>query len=270
MLGPQRFRSLRTRLEPSLKYDEVWIVSRALGKRLAQQGVMLDVGCHHGESAEAFAEFGWQIHCFEPHPANWPIIESRVLAKYPKIHLIRTAVGEQQEQGRVFYTSPESSGISSLHAFRESHQASFSVDIQTLAAYCNSQGLRHVDFLKIDTEGFDLFVLKGVDWQAIKPRVVVCEFEDNKTRSLGYLFSDMAEFLVQRGYRVIVSEWKPIRAYGSSHQWLAYKDYPCNLQAPDGWGNLIAISDATLEPLIINELKAVSKIDFDLACNSTL
>jgi FkbM family methyltransferase len=230
------------------------VVWRSIGKYLASSGVMLDVGAHRGESSEIFADFGWRVYCFEPNPDNWHHVEARVTGRYRSARLIKAAVGEFSEKDRIFYTSAESSGISSLHSFHESHSEAFSVDVVSLRDYCAENELFRVDFLKIDTEGFDLFVLRGVDWSAISPKVIVCEFEDSKTVSLGYTYHDMARFLVGLGYRVIVSEWEPVVRYGAKHTWSRYSDYPSELLHADGWGNLIAVKERSIEERVLREI----------------
>ena len=259
ILGPSRYRKLRMMLDPAQRFDEVIIVWRAVGSWLAPSGVMLDVGAHHGESAEIFADLGWQVHCFEPNPANWPHIARRVTDRYSGTHLVRAAVGEVPAKNRTFFTSEESSGISSLHSFHESHEAALSVDITTLRDYCAQHDLRKVDFLKVDTEGFDYFVLRGLDWSKLLPTIVVCEFEDRKTESLGYSYHDMAAYLAGLGYRVIVSEWDPVLRYGVQHTWRRYADYPANLLRSDAWGNLIAIKERAAEESVLRELSKLWK-----------
>ena len=133
-----------------------------------------------------------------------------------------------------------------------------SVDVITLTEHCTAEGISHVDFLKIDTEGFDYFVLRGLDWDQFRPDVVVCEFEDSKTQALGHSYDSIASYLVERGYRVIVSEWKPIARYGANHMWLRYAEFPCSLQDPRGWGNLIAFRDGAVAICLLRELEAVS------------
>jgi FkbM family methyltransferase len=258
VLGPQQYRELRAKLIPSHRFDEVAIVWRAIGKARANSGIMFDVGCHRGESAEPFAEVGWTVHCFEPNPENWPIIESRVITRFPKTRLYCAAVGETSEKNQTFYTSPESSGISSLHSFHETHRPSFTVDVMTLSDHCVAEGIDRVDFLKIDTEGFDYFVLRGIDWERLHPDVIVCEFEDSKTEALGYNYSDMATYLVDHGYRVILSEWKPITRYGENHEWLRFADFPCTLNEPKGWGNLIAVLTSSAEELVLQQIETIS------------
>ncbi len=258
LLGPNNFRLLRERLIQNLRFDEVSVVCRAIGEARRGTGVMLDVGCHRGESAEPFAELGWSVHCFEPNPSNWPVIQRRVIDRYPKTYLYRHAVGENIEEARTFFTSKESTGISSLHAFHKTHTAAFSVDVSTIAEHCRKQVVEYVDFLKIDTEGFDLFVLKGVDWATCAPDVIVCEFEDRKTTALGYSFYDMANYLRDIGYRVIVSEWKPIVHYGGGHKWERYCDFPCDLKDPNAWGNIIAVRQRDAEIAILRELRTIA------------
>jgi hypothetical protein len=92
-----------------------------------------------------------------------------------------------------------------------------------------------VDFLKIDTEGHDLFVLQGFPWERNRPQVIECEFEDLKSKPLGYTTKDMADFLVGKGYTVYVSEWHPILKYGQRHDWHRLQKYPCDLACYEAW-----------------------------------
>ena len=105
-------------------------------------------------------------------------------------------------------------------------------------------GPDRVDVLKIDTEGFELFVLEGFPWERVEPVVIVAEFEDRKTRPLGYTTTDLVSFLRIRGYQVWLSEWHPIVRYGIRHQWRRLIDSEEAEPDPDSWGNLIAFRHA--------------------------
>ena len=115
------------------------------------------------------------------------------------------------------------------------------VDVKTLRSVLADQPFNAVDFLKIDTEGYDLFVLRGFPWEKYTPQIVICEFEDSKTRPLGYQHSDLGDFLLGVGYTVFVSEWQPIVRYGVSHSWKRLDRYPCEGINAHGWGNFVAI-----------------------------
>lgn len=58
---------------------------------------------------------------------------------------------------------------------------------------------RHIDFLSVDVEGFDLVVLGSNDWQAYRPTIVLAE--DLNAFTLGkVLQSPITAFLEKQGY----------------------------------------------------------------------
>ena len=70
--------------------------------------------------------------------------------------------------------------------------------------------------VKIYTEGYDYFVLKGIDFNLLKPSIIICEYEDVKSKVLGYRLQDMLNYLEKYDYKIIISEWYPIRRYGKN------------------------------------------------------
>lgn len=219
---------------------ETEIVFKAM-RNNAKNKVMVDVGAHHGDSLEEFARDGWTIYAFEPDPENRKVL-IRLCHRFPNVSIDHRAVSNKNERGRQFYTSDVSSGISGLTDFHPSHKRACLVDTVSLGAVCREKSISNIDFLKIDTEGYDLFVLKGVPWDCIHPEVIVCEFEDKKTVPLGYTFYDIADFLLDRNYKLLISEWHPVVKYGGKHLWRRFSSYPCNLLDQNAWGNIIAVN----------------------------
>lgn len=221
--------------------DETKVVHSLTGAN----GVMVDVGAHHGSACIPFLDKGWEVHAFEPCAETRQVLSKKVAAHTNGANCLINAVGvsSKSEKGLSFYTSPESTGISSLSAFTPAHSESEKVDVVTLSDYIEKQGLKRVDFLKIDTEGHDLFVLKGYPFGSHPPDIIECEFEDSKTQPLGYCWQDMADFLVAAGYDVWLSEWHPIIRYGIPHDWMGLHHYPCALENEDAWGNILAFRE---------------------------
>lgn len=243
-LPPRAFAALRFRLRP----DEVALVRRVLPSGLPSAAgrpadlVLIDVGAHEGESFLPFAEDGWNVFAFEPDPVNRRrlVNASKHLAT---VALDPRAVSNAETEAVPFFRNETSTGISSLAPFHPDHERAGTVATVTLGLFCEEAGIEHIDLLKIDAEGHDLFVLEGVPWERIQPRAIVCEFEDAKTRPLGWTFHDEAGFLRDRGYHVMVSEWYPVEAYGGPHRWRRFMPYPCELADPRAWGNLIALAE---------------------------
>ena len=222
--------------------DETAVVSNLLTERSGPQYVMLDVGAHFGTSAQYFHKLGWTIYCFEPDPSNRAKLVAR-FGKATNVTIDKRAVSDKPATGVSFFSSEESTGISGLSAFRETHKESARVDVTTVSDIIFERSLSRVDFLKIDVEGFDFGVLKGVPWDKLKPDVIECEFEDAKTVPLGHTWKDIADFLRGHGYHVYVSEWHPIIRYGIPHDWRRVFKYPGPHMDASAWGNFLAFRE---------------------------
>lgn len=226
--------------EAGAHLDETELVA-VLSDDWADSGerVMLDVGAHFGGSSQYFVDRGWRCHCFEPDARNREKLVARFQGQ-AQVSIHPVALGETTMAAASFFRSPESTGISSLLPFRDSHEEVDRVPVTTLDLFTAAHDIDHVDFLKIDAEGWDLMVLRGFPWDRLRPRVIECEFEDAKTSRLGYRMQDVAAYLADRGYAVLVSEWHPVIRYGITHQWCRLSRYPTALRDPECWGNLLA------------------------------
>jgi FkbM family methyltransferase len=229
------------------QFDESRFVLHMISNKL--DGNVLDVGAHHGGTSIPFARAGFNVHAFEPDPDNRKVLLKKIQPG-ESIKVDHRAVSDAASVGIPFYNSDESTGISSLLPFRDTHKKACIVDVTTIEHYCLENHIEKIDFLKIDTEGYDLLVLKGVPWESLKPAIILCEFEDCKTEELGYTYHQMAEFLTDKGYTVFVSEWHPIIRYGIAHDWNRFSKYPCSLASKKAWGNLIAFKDAPDDSMV--------------------
>jgi hypothetical protein len=70
----------------------------------------------------------------------------------------------------------------------------------------------------------------------------------------------LAQYLLERGYEVIVSEWHPIEAYGQTHKWNRYTRFPSDLETPKAWGNLVAMRPGEAATAVLAELQKIGKI----------
>lgn len=220
--------------------DEVAIVHKMLTHK--EKGVMADVGAHMGYSLMPFADMGWQVYAFEPEPSMRRNL-IRNTKKYDNVFIESRALSDREIESMPIYKSDMSSGISTLSPFHASHKPSGIVTVTTFAKFTAEQNIENIDFMKVDTEGYDLFVLKGNDWEKCRPKIVMCEFENLKTVKLGYEFYDMADYLHGLGYRVIISEWEPVFEYGRQPRWNRFVEYPCLLKDEAAYGNILAFDD---------------------------
>ncbi|MEQ1709545.1 MAG: FkbM family methyltransferase [Terricaulis sp.] len=220
--------------------DEAAVVAQLLGADRGRSHVMFDVGAHTGGSAQHFHKLDWTIYCFEPDVVNREKLGRR-FHEMSNVVIDPRALSDRPLERASFFTSPESSGISSLHPFRPTHRESDRVQVTTVADVTATRGIEGIDFLKIDVEGLDFSVLRGVPWDRLRPRVVMCEFEDAKTAPLGHDWRDICRYLRSKGYFVYVSEWHPVTRYGITHDWRRVFPYSATDVAVRAWGNIIAL-----------------------------
>ncbi|MEL6330571.1 MAG: FkbM family methyltransferase [Planctomycetota bacterium] len=205
----------------------------------ARPGVLIDVGAFFGGALKPYLAMGWDVHAFEPDPIKHDKLLA--LASRQPFRLWTCALGAEPKDGVPFFASNESQGIASMLPFRHSHEETCVVRVRTLADVLAEAGVKRVDYLKVDAEGYDLRVLQGLDWSSVRPRMVMAEFEDSKTTKLGYGTHDLGRFFLEHGYEVWMSEWHPIERYGVQHRWRSLRRYPAELEDAHAWGNFIAV-----------------------------
>jgi FkbM family methyltransferase len=225
-----------------VNFEETDLARARFAVRGTNSKVMLDVGAHHGTSTEDFAIAGWRVHAFEPDPTNRKGFVRR-LGSFENVTVDERAVSDVDGNEVTLFASEESSGITSMLAFTEGHEPIATIKTVRLDTFMAEQNITDVDFLKIDTEGYDLMVLQGFPWGTVRPPVVLCEFEDNKTTNLGYSTEDMLAFLTNLGYTLLVSEWHPIERYGIAHSFRRITRYDKVGPPTSSWGNILAVTD---------------------------
>lgn len=144
-----------------------------------KEGFYIDIGAMDpvfDSVTKFFYDQGWSGINVEPN--EW--FYKKLMQERPRDINLNLAAGEREES-RPLYVF-EQYGIST---FEESSRDRFVelgyeakqtiVRVTTLAAVCRDYVRRQIDFLKIDCEGWEKFVLKGADWNRFRPIVLIVE-----------------------------------------------------------------------------------------------
>ena len=142
---------------------------------------LFDVGAHTGLYTDLilskFKQFE-RIVCFEPQKECYRILRE----KYDGNRVVRcenVALGDRPGDQTLRYDTLNSSiaKISDLRGERFCER----VEVKTLDSYLRENGIEQIDFLKIDTEGFEYKILKGASESINRGRIAVIQFEFGET-----------------------------------------------------------------------------------------
>ena len=210
-----------------------------------KNGLLIDVGSHQGSFSRAFAQKKWNVIAFEPEDNNRKAF-IRNLMEYKKVKVFPFAVSDKEGNAN-FYKSNEHFGIHALKPFHKTHYYANKVKCIRLDNFLKVNLIKKVHFLKIDIEGADFLALKSFDFTKIKPRLIMVEFMDSRTKHIyGYTYADMINYMDKRGYSSFVSEWDKITEYAiegqksNQHSWIRCVK-PEEINNSPAWGNLIFV-----------------------------
>ncbi len=180
-------------------YEDV-VLARAFAG--IDDGFYVDVGAQHpriDSVTKAFYDRGWRGINIEPSPAwHAMLVEAR-----PRD--INLCVAAGSAEGEVIFHEVLDSGLStSVEAYAERHRAagravvSSRVSMRPLDAIFAEHGVTRVHFLKVDVEGAEADVLRGLGLERVRPRVMLVEANEPNSQVRNH--AQWEHLLLDHGY----------------------------------------------------------------------
>jgi FkbM family methyltransferase len=210
---------MKTKIKSFLQQQEIYIYRRPprganlafdLRKYCPQQSfnILFDIGANVGQTTAEFRE--WfpkaRIWSFEPSgELNRELV--RRFAGDPRVVCENVALGSVDGEARLNHTSVRTMfhlASAATEPPPDLLTGEFeSVKVTTLDSYCQTAGIASIDFLKIDTEGHDLEVLRGSRRMLSEGRAafVQCECGMNPENRFHCSFEETKALLERYGYR---------------------------------------------------------------------
>lgn len=178
-----------------------------------------DVGANIGQSVIRIRNNfpSVDIFCFEPVSKVFDVL--RVNTAYQNVRCHQIALGSQNAEMEIFVDSQNrGSDMNSLknpNRIEHSDLIREKITIQTLDDFCQLNSINKIDYLKIDTEGYDLEVLKG-GCKSIENQIISfieVEVGMNPENDYHVDFVEVKKYLEGFGYRIYgiyeqVQEWR--------------------------------------------------------------
>jgi FkbM family methyltransferase len=201
--------------DPRLTHNgELWLLRELLGAHAdsgAQRAfVAFDVGANVGdytkrllEGAKA-AKVAIEVHAFEPSPANVEVLR-RDFGSTAGVTISAVALSDRAGEAALFAGRSGSSQASLVArpTLPNDPAETIQVVLVRLDDYLSATGIAHIDLLKLDVEGSELSVLRGLG-EKLQPSVIdVIQFEyGGTTADAGASLKAIHDLLVACGYVV--------------------------------------------------------------------
>lgn len=166
-------------LASSKIYDgrEINALAKPLGNTPSEQAVFVDIGANSGYYSLSLAQRGYgRVIAIEPNPTTLSLLRCNINlnAFGQRITVVPLCIGDGQPTP--FYYS---GGLGDASVFAESHTSKpFLVNSAPLIEILNTNGVAHIDGMKIDIEGYEdraLVPFFSSAPRTLYPKVIVIE-----------------------------------------------------------------------------------------------
>lgn len=160
-----------------------------------QDGIFIEVGAHDGlfQSNTKLLEdyYGWRGILIEPSE----IVFNKLIHNRPLARCFNCALGTFEEHGTYAYGDFDGHAMSSLTG-RLNRPKTCKVYMRSLQSILDECGVNHIHFFSLDTEGYELNILKGIDFNKTTFDYLLIEIYP-------HLYSDTVSFLDSKGYALV-------------------------------------------------------------------
>jgi len=177
-------------------------------------GIGANDGVTHDPLYPFIRDFGWHGIMVEPIPEAFAALE-RNYAEFDDVVPVQAAIGPADGTGSIYTVemSEQNSMMMSLHSSfsrdillrgrqwnpnLENHIVEREVPLMKFSTLLAKATGRTIDVLKIDTEGYDLEILKSVDLSSLSPKLIFAEHANLSKQDK----ITMANILLDHDYRV--------------------------------------------------------------------
>lgn len=158
-----------------------------------QDGFFVEVGAHDGlfrSNTKLLEEyFGWRGLLVEPSLVAY----EQCARNRPDALCYHCGLGSFEEEGKVIYGDFDGHPMSSVGGVRRGNQPTTAVTLYPLQKLLDENGISHIDFMSLDTEGYEYKILQGIDFNRTTFDYFLIELYPDE-------YDDVVQFLQSKGF----------------------------------------------------------------------
>jgi FkbM family methyltransferase len=169
---------------------------------VTKNSIVFDIGANVGYYSVLFAKQApnTKVIAFEPFSKQLNLLKQNIrINKLLNICPYKLIVSDQEKRQKIYYSGDKNTGASSLHQITSIFET---VESITLDKFCDQKKVAKIDLIKIDVEGHELNVLRGMSKLLSQKRIkhVFIEIlEENLARN-NSCGKDINDFFKNYGY----------------------------------------------------------------------
>ena len=167
---------------------------------------VFDVGANYGQTALHYNELFHEAYIYSFEPVNKSFLKlQKSVEGNVRIKCFNIAFGQESKKMEISLFEEEQSQLNSLKTINSSSDINSIkeiITVVTLDDFAKTENVQRIDLLKIDTEGFELEVLKGASTllKDRKVKSILCEVALSKKNSRNTQLDDIICFLEKYDY----------------------------------------------------------------------
>ncbi len=178
---------------------EEWFIRHIL--KPAQPKVCIDVGANVGKYTSLLLKhLDAQVYALEPSSSAFQALQYVVKAADGRVHAEQVALANYNGSATLFSKTDRATTATISETLGSGSAIKETVLVSTLDSFIEKNSLQHVDFIKIDTEGYEAEVMQGMAKTLLnlKPKYIQFEFNILHLQRHTTLY-ELTNFLI--GYR---------------------------------------------------------------------
>ena len=214
-------------------YQKKWI-KFLKGNKYNNFKLLIDIGAHKGESIKLFSKnfIIKKIISFEASPINFEYLKKEIDQNKEgynntEIVLENAALGAENKIVEfIQFNESSSSTIKEIDKKSEYYKRKFrlinflnnketyqkmKIKVSKLKDYIEKNNIKKIDFIKIDTEGYEFEILLGLENKIKLVDIIMFEHHYDNMIKKGYTFENINKLLIKNNFNKIYKSRMPFR-----------------------------------------------------------
>ena len=196
--------------------------------------LLIDIGAHKGESIKLFSKnfIIKKIISFEASPINFEYLKKKIKDNkqgYNNTEIVLENIALGAEEKIIEFNQFNESSSSTIKEIdkeskyykrkfrlinflnnKETYQK-IKIKISKLKEYIEKNNIKKIDFMKIDTEGYEFEILLGLENKIKLVDIIMFEHHYDNMIKKGYTFEDINKLLIKNSFNKIYKSRMPFR-----------------------------------------------------------